>query len=85
MKAKFLLLFFLVTIGCTTRREQASQHVTDSLVVPDTLAQIIVKRDSVTKDKILDALGTFMAGLSQRDSTAVNILQNEGSWHEFNA
>ncbi len=85
MKAKFFLLFFLLTNGCTSRREQTSQQVTDSLVVPDTIGRIVVKRDIVAKDKILDALGTFMAGLSQRDSNAFTILENQSYWQEFKA
>jgi hypothetical protein len=84
LKANIWLLLLLTALGCSTKREQTSQVVNDSLAAPDTL-QRVSPRDTVKKDKVLDALGTFIAGLSQRDSNSFTLLEKDNYWQEFKA
>lgn len=67
--------------ACTTRQEQASS-TTDSAAASLVVEKPVVV-DTVKKDKALDALGRFIAGIDQIDSNAYTSLQKEVAWQTF--
>ncbi|MEJ0057549.1 MAG: hypothetical protein WDN75_19040 [Bacteroidota bacterium] len=82
MKANIWLLVLLAAWGCSTKKEQTSGTVTDSIAAADSL-QRIAPHETIKKDKSLDALGAFMAGISQRDSNSFTQFENDTYWKEF--
>ena len=84
MKANLGLLLFFIVCACTTRKEQTSQSATDSLRVLDSIRKI-PPPEVIKKNVPLEALGRYIAGLDQIDSTSYTKLQKEASWKSYKA
>ena len=77
----------VVAAACSPRKEQTNSAIADSLR-RDSIARAEVKPevvDTVKKDQGLDALGRFIAGLEQTDSTVYSNLEQESAWQEYKA
>jgi hypothetical protein len=87
LKTKLALLLVVVAAACSPRKEQTNSAIADSLR-RDSIARAEVKPevvDTVKKDQGLDALGRFIAGLEQTDSTVYSNLEQESAWQEYKA
>src|SRR4051812_1335583 len=74
----------LVVGACTARKEQPAAVAADTLItLPDTVA--VTRTADITKDKTLDALALYVAGLPQQDSNSFSILEEERVWKDFQA
>lgn len=68
--------------ACSTRKDSSSQN-TDAVVVAVDTVPHINPLDTMKRDKQLDALGRFMAGMNQLDSGKFSVLEKEKSWQEY--
>ncbi len=80
MKNKFGFLL-LLACACNPPREKSSTSI-DSLAASKPVEEIVMP-DTVKKDKELDALGRYIAGLEQADSNSYSTLQKEAAWKTF--
>ncbi len=82
LKIKIASLLLLTICACTSQREQNSEMGIDSLAVADTV-KTVATIDTLENYNGFDALGSFMAGLPQRDSNSFTSLESEPSWQSF--
>jgi hypothetical protein len=87
---KFYLwsVFLLALVSCSTRQETKVEVSADSVLVMDSVAMmdtIKVEMPKVYQDTLLDNLGKFIAGLSQRDSNSFAAFEKDNYWKEYKA
>lgn len=79
---KIATLLLLTVCACTRQREQNAESGIDSHAVADTV-KALATIDTLDNSNGFDALGSFMAGLPQRDSNSFTALESEPSWQAF--
>ncbi|NOT77240.1 MAG: hypothetical protein HOP08_20135 [Cyclobacteriaceae bacterium] len=81
MKASIWLLLIIIVVSCNSGREKTTSIPTDSIPALDTLQ--VIEIDTVKKDKSLDALAAYIAGISQRDSNVFTLFEKDPYWENF--
>ena len=83
LKTSTAILLMLLVCSCSSRREQDSRTGADSLLVVRDTVSFASTADTLKNINAFDALGSFMAGLSQHDSNSFTSLEREPSWQAF--
>ena len=88
MKLYLWSAILLALVSCSTRQEIKVEVSADSVLVMDSIAMmdtIKVEMPKVYQDTLLDNMGKFIAGLSQRDSNSFASFEKANYWKEYKA